>query len=128
VARVPVDHHLLELDDGRTIGCATWGDPEGTPVFLGHGTPGARLDRYPGIDDPEWVRGRRVRFVGVDRPGYGYSDAWPEASLLDCAGDFVRAADDLGLGRFAGLGVSGVVRTSSPSARWCPSASGASPS
>ncbi len=48
-----------------------------------------------------------MRFIGVDRPGYGYSDPWPEANLLDCAGDFVRVADDLGLERFAALGVSG---------------------
>jgi pimeloyl-ACP methyl ester carboxylesterase len=107
VARVPSDDHLLELDDGRTIGYATWGDPEGTPVFIGHGTPGSRLDRYAALDDPEWIRRRRVHFIGVDRPGYGYSDPWPEASLLDCAGDFVRVADDLGLERFAALGVSG---------------------
>jgi len=107
VVRVPSDDHLLELADGRTIGYATWGDPEGTPVFIGHGTPGARLDRYPGLDDPEWVRRRRRRFIGVDRPGYGYSDPWPEASLLDCAGDFVRVADHLALERFAALGLSG---------------------
>ena len=74
MVRVPSDDHLLELDDRRTVGYATWGDPKGTPVFIGHGTPGSRLDRYPGLDDPGWVRGRRVRFVGVDRPGYGSSD------------------------------------------------------
>jgi pimeloyl-ACP methyl ester carboxylesterase len=107
VVLVPGDDHLLELDDGRTVGYATWGDPEGTPVFIGHSTPGSRLDRYAALDDPEWVRRLRVRFVGVDRPGYGYSDPWPEASLLDCAGDFVRVADDLGLERFRALGVSG---------------------
>ena len=107
MARVPGDDRLLELDDGRTIGYATWGDPEGRPVIIGHGAPGSRLDRYPGLDDPQWVRERRLRFVGVDRPGYGHSDPWPEASLLECAGDFLRVADDLGLGRFAALGVSG---------------------
>ena len=107
MARVPSDNHLLELADGRTIGYATWGDSEGTPVFISHGTPGSRLDRYPGLDDPEWVRRQCVRFIGVDRPGYGWSDPWPEADLLDCAGDFVRVADDLGLERFAALGVSG---------------------
>ena len=107
MARVPGDDRLLELDDGRTVGYAIWGDSEGTLVFIGHGTPGSRLDRYPGLEDPDWVRRRRVRFVGVDRPGYGYSDPWPEASLLECAGDFVRVADELGLGRFAALGVSG---------------------
>ena len=76
-------------------------------MFIGRGTPGSRLDRYAGLDDPEWVRRRRLRFIGVDRPGYGYSDPWPEAILLDCAGDFVRVADDLGLERFWALGVSG---------------------
>ncbi len=107
MGRVPSDDPLLELDDGRTIGYATWGVPDGTHVFIGHGTPGSRLDRYAGLDDPEWVRRRRARLVGVDRPGYGYSDPWPEANLLDCAGDFVRVANDLGLERFAALGVSG---------------------
>ncbi len=107
MVRVPSDDHLLELDDGRAVGYATWGDPEGTPVFIGHGTPGSRLDHYAALDDPDWVRRRRVRFIGVDRPGYGYSDPWPEASLLDCAEDFVRVADDLGLESFAALGVSG---------------------
>jgi pimeloyl-ACP methyl ester carboxylesterase len=107
MVRVPSDDHLLELDDGRSVGYATWGDRGARPVFIGHGTPGSRLDRYAAIDDPEWIRSRRVRFVGVDRPGYGYSDPWPEASLLDCAGDFVRVADDLGLERFWALGASG---------------------
>ena len=46
-------------------------------------------------------------FVGVDRPGYGYSDPWTEASFLDCAGDLVRVADELGLERFWALGFSG---------------------
>ncbi len=104
---VPSDDHLLELDDGRTIGYATWGDPQGTPVFIAHGTPGSRRALSPGLDDPEWLRQQRLRFIGVDRPGYGYSDPWPEASLLECAEDFVRVADHLGLERFAALGVSG---------------------
>jgi pimeloyl-ACP methyl ester carboxylesterase len=107
VVRVPTNDQLLELTDGRTIGYATWGDPEGTPVFIGHGTPGSRLGLPPGLVDPEWIRQQRLLFVGVDRPGYGYSDPWAEASLLDCAGDLVRVADDLGLERFAALGFSG---------------------
>ena len=107
MTRIPTEEHRLQLDDGRTIGYATWGDPEGTTVFIGHGTPGSRLTLLPGLDDPEWLRQQRLRIIGVDRPGYGYSDPWPEASLLDCAGDFVRVADDLGIERFAALGVSG---------------------
>jgi pimeloyl-ACP methyl ester carboxylesterase len=107
MARTPADDHRLELGDGRTIGYATWGDPDGAPVLIGHGTPGSRLALAPGLDDPEWIRQQRLLFVGVDRPGYGYSDPWAEASLLDCAGDLVRVADDLGLERFAALGFSG---------------------
>jgi pimeloyl-ACP methyl ester carboxylesterase len=107
VARCSGEDHLFEADDGRTVGYATWGDPGGTPVLCAHGTPGSRLDRYVALDDPGWVRMRRVHFIGVDRPGYGRSDPWTEASLLDCAKDFVLVADDLGIERFAALGVSG---------------------
>jgi pimeloyl-ACP methyl ester carboxylesterase len=90
-------------------------------VFIAHGTPGSRLALSPGFDDPEWLRQQRLRFIGVDRPGYGYSDPWPEASLLEGAEDFVWVADHLGLERFAALGVSGVPLMQSPSALWCPS-------
>lgn len=34
MVRSPADDHRLELDDGRTIGYTTWGDPEETPVFF----------------------------------------------------------------------------------------------
>jgi hypothetical protein len=128
VARATTADQRLGLDDGRTIGYATWGDPEGTAVFIGHGTPGSRRALSPGLDDPEWLRQQRLRFICIDRPGYGYSDPWPEASLLDCAEDFVRLADHLGLERFAALGDSGVLRTCSPLALWCPIVLGVWPS
>jgi hypothetical protein len=44
----------------------------------------ARQDRgelSPGLDDSVWLRQQRLRFIGVDRPGYGNPDPWPEASL-----------------------------------------------
>jgi pimeloyl-ACP methyl ester carboxylesterase len=107
VIRVPSDDHLLELANGRTIGYATWGDPEGTPVFFAHGTPGSRWVCYPSLDDPAWLSQRRLRFIGVDRPGYGYSGPRPEAGLLDCAEDFVRVADRLGIECFSAIGFSG---------------------
>lgn len=107
MARVSGDDRLLELDNGRTVGCSIWGDPGGTPVFIGHGTPGSRLALPPGLDDRRWMREQRLLFVGVDRPGYGYSDPWAGAGLLDCAGELVLVADALGLERFAALGVSG---------------------
>jgi pimeloyl-ACP methyl ester carboxylesterase len=107
VAHAPTDDHRLELNGGRTVGYAVWGDPQGTPVFFAHGTPGSRRARCPSLDDPGWLSQRRLRFVGVDRPGYGHSDPWPKATLLDCAEDFVRVADRLGLERFSAIGFSG---------------------
>jgi pimeloyl-ACP methyl ester carboxylesterase len=108
VGRASKEDHRLRLEDGRDIGYSSWGDPAGMPVLFGHGTPGSRRDRYyPGLDDQEWLLRRRVRFIGVDRPGYGYSDPWPEAGLLDCAWDLARVADHLGLQHFWALGTSG---------------------
>jgi hypothetical protein len=63
LVRVPSEDHLPELEDGRTVGYATWGHPQGTPVFIGHGIPGSRLDHCVALDDPEWVHMRRVRFM-----------------------------------------------------------------
>jgi pimeloyl-ACP methyl ester carboxylesterase len=107
MTRTPADDHRLELADGRTIGYAAWGVPDGTPVFFAHGTPGSRWVRFPSLDDPAWLRQRRLRFIGVDRPGYGYSGPRPEAGLLECAEDFVRVADRLGIERFSAIGFSG---------------------
>ena len=34
----------LRLEDGRLLGYAVYGDPEGQPVFYFHGFPGSRLE------------------------------------------------------------------------------------
>jgi pimeloyl-ACP methyl ester carboxylesterase len=65
VVRVPSDDHLLELGDGPTIGYATWGHPEGTPVFFAHGTPGSRRVLFPSLDDPAWLRACANRRVAA---------------------------------------------------------------
>ena len=41
---------ILRLDDGREISFAEIGDPNGTPVFAFHGTPGSQLLFRP-LDD-----------------------------------------------------------------------------
>ena len=107
MVRVPGDDHQLELEDGRTIGYATWGEPGGTPVFFAHGTPGSRWVRFPSLDHPAWLGRWRLRFIGVDRPGYGYSGPRHDAGLLECAEDIVRVADRLGIERFSAIGFSG---------------------
>lgn len=61
-----VDADLL-LADGRTLGYAVWGEPEGPPALLFHGSPGSRLF----CPDPVATAAAGVRLVTVDRPGYG---------------------------------------------------------
>jgi hypothetical protein len=34
----------VELHDGRALGFAEYGDPDGKPVFHFHGHPGSRLE------------------------------------------------------------------------------------
>ena len=40
------DRHIL-LRDGRKLGYAEYGDPQGKPVFLFHGIPGSRMMQHP---------------------------------------------------------------------------------
>ncbi|MEU8464436.1 alpha/beta hydrolase [Streptomyces sp. NPDC029003] len=90
--------------DGRTLMAERWGDPDGKPVFLLHGTPGSRLGPAP--------RGmvlyqRRMQLIAYDRPGYGGSDRHPGRTVADVAQDVAAVADALGLDTFAVAGRSG---------------------
>ena len=122
MGRARIEDHRLRLEDGRTIGYSGWGDPAGMPVLFGHGTPGSRRDRYyPGLDDQEWLLRRRVRFIGVDRPGYGYSDPWPEPDCSTAPGTS-HGSPITSAWSTSGRSVPRVVgHTSSPLARWSPS-------
>ncbi|HET9935745.1 MAG TPA: alpha/beta hydrolase [Methyloceanibacter sp.] len=95
---------VLRLADGRRIGFAEYGDPEGQPVLAIHGTPGSRL--MFALTDAT-ARERRLRIVAPERPGYGFSDFHFQRSLAEAASDLEQCADALGLRRFALIGVSG---------------------
>ncbi|MFI7541394.1 alpha/beta fold hydrolase [Actinoplanes sp. NPDC049599] len=90
--------------DGRTLGVARWGAPDGTPVLSLHGTPGSRLWRHP---DEDAVRRAGINLITYDRPGYGASDRHPGRRVVDCVGDVAAVADALGISRFAVTGRSG---------------------
>lgn len=94
----------LTLSDGRRIGVAEFGASAGPPVMYCHGFPASRLDARLAHDAALEV-GARV--IALDRPGYGLSDFHPDRRIGDWARDVAAAADALGLGRFAMLGVSG---------------------
>jgi len=92
------------LADGRRIGFAEYGDPDGLPAIALHGTPGAR--NMFALTDAD-ARARGLRIIAPERPGYGLSDAYHFETLAETATDVTAIADALGLDRFALIGVSG---------------------
>jgi len=94
----------MRLADGRRLGYAEFGDPEGAPVIYFHGWPGARVEARLG---DAAARANGVRLIAIDRPGMGLSTFQPHRELLDWPDDVVEAATTLGLNRFAVLGISG---------------------
>ena len=93
---------LATLRDGRTLAWSEGGDPAGLPVLFFHGCPDTRRAAESGYDA---ARRLGVRLIAANRPGYGAST--PAApSYRRVADDVVALADDLGLDRFAVLGMS----------------------
>jgi pimeloyl-ACP methyl ester carboxylesterase len=95
---------LHRLADGRGIGFAEFGDPDGMPVIALHGTPGSRF-MFALTDEP--ARARKLRIIAHERPGYGLSEFHRFETLADTASDVEALADALGLDRFALIGMSG---------------------
>jgi pimeloyl-ACP methyl ester carboxylesterase len=94
----------LCLRDGRNLGYAEYGAADGSPVFVFHGSPGARvqvrLAHAPAAD-------RGIRVIAPDRPGLGLSTRRPGRAIADWPDDVRELADALGIARFAVIGISG---------------------
>lgn len=105
-ARAALGEPLLSLEtpDGRELAFALWGDRDGFPILLLHGTPGCRLERWP---DEDLYRRLGVLMVTHDRAGYGRSTRRPGRRVVDEVDDVVALADHLGLERFGVTGGSG---------------------
>lgn len=80
------------------------GDPQGSPVFLLHGTPGSASGPKPRSIALHHLG---VHLISYDRPGYGGSDRQENRCVRDAAADVAAIADHLGLDRFAVVGRSG---------------------
>ncbi|OGO50594.1 MAG: hypothetical protein A2148_04950 [Chloroflexi bacterium RBG_16_68_14] len=96
--------NVLTLKDGRRLGYAEYGDPNGKPLFYFHGMPGSRLE---GELADAAAKKLGVRVIATDRPGYGRSDFRRGRTFLDWPRDVVELADALNIKRFAVAGVSG---------------------
>lgn len=94
----------IRLLDGRALGYAEYGDPNGKPVVYFHGLPGSRLQAQY-LDAAAAHLGARV--IAPERPGCGLSDFKPKRKLLDWSQDVLALADKLQIDRFAVMGVSG---------------------
>ena len=94
-------NQTLTLKDGRALGFAECGDPQGTPVFYFHASGSSRLERPA---DESILVDLGVRFITTDRPGHGLSDPQPERKLLDWPDDVSQLADRLDVDKFYVMG------------------------
>jgi pimeloyl-ACP methyl ester carboxylesterase len=97
-------HQTLDLSDGRKLGFAEYGSPDGKPVFYFHGFPSSRLEAQP-IDDIAQRCG--VRLIALDRPGFGLSSPKPDYRIIDWPKDVAELAKAKKLTKFSVFGLSG---------------------
>ena len=96
--------YTVRTADGRRLSTQVYGDPDGRPVFLLHGTPGSRLGPHP---RSAVLHRLGVRLISFDRPGYGESDRLPGRRIADVAADVQAIADAQDLEKFSVVGRSG---------------------
>jgi pimeloyl-ACP methyl ester carboxylesterase len=104
-----VDRPRLEgtiaVREGRRLGFASFGTPDGRPLFWMHGTPGAR--RQIPVEARVLAEQHDLRIIGIDRPGIGSSTAHVYPDVLDWTNDLEIVADTLGIDTFHVIGLSG---------------------
>ena len=98
----------LTLPDGRKIGYAQYGHPNGKPIISLHGILGSRLESA--LFDAD-AKALGARIIAIERPGMGLSSPDPrplkERRVLDHSRDVEALAEHLQLGEYSVLGTSG---------------------
>ena len=92
------------MDGGRSVAYSVAGPADGLPVVYLHGGIGTPIRCAPQLG--EVVHRLGIRHVSINRPGFGGSCPAPGRRLLDFPEDLRRVLDDLGIGRFALVGIS----------------------
>src|SRR5262252_7562593 len=92
------------LPDGRKMAWRWWGDPDARPVLRIQGTPASRLYRNP---NASVQRDLGVRYLMIDRPGYGGSTRKPGRGIVDVADDLADVVRAHGIERIPAMGTSG---------------------
>jgi pimeloyl-ACP methyl ester carboxylesterase len=96
--------YTVRTADGRQLSTQVYGDPDGRPVFLLHGTPGSRLGPHP---RSAVLHRLGVQLISFDRPGYGESDRLEGRRVADIVADVEAIADAHDLEKFSVVGRSG---------------------
>lgn len=95
---------VLTRSDGRVVGWAAYGPPDGDPVLFHHGWPSSATQASV-IEGA--ARSLGICLVGVERPGIGLTSPLPGGNLADFSGDIEALVRHLGWDRFRVFGVSG---------------------
>lgn len=95
----------VTVRDGRRLGFAEFGVPNGRAIVWLHGTPGAR--RQVPAEARRFATREGLRIIGIDRPGVGSSTPHQYESILDCTADLEILLDRLGVGEVCSVGLSG---------------------
>ena len=97
-------YQSIILKDGRKLGFAEFGNPDGKPVFYFHGYIGGRLEPKLGL---LFNQEMSCRYISIDRPGIGLSSFKDNRGILDWPDDVIELADSLGMNKFTVVGASG---------------------
>lgn len=95
---------VLQLENGSRIALDEYGDLSGQPVFFCHGWPSSRM---MGVLAHEAACDLGVRLISPDRPGVNESTFQKDRTLLHWPALLNELADQLGIGKFRMLAISG---------------------
>ena len=104
MTRAVLEPGSVELADKRTLGFSSIGAADGLPVLYMHGAIGSPL--RVSDDLAATIERARLRWICVQRPGFGLSDAHPRRTMVSFASDLRELSERLKLDRVAILGVS----------------------
>jgi len=95
---------IVHLNDGAVVEFQEYGDPTGTPVLFCHGWPSSRTMAQL-ADEP--ARSLGLRIISPDRPGICGSSMQLDRKLSDWPRIVGQLVDNLGIGEFRILAISG---------------------
>lgn len=95
---------VIHLSDGAVVAFQEYGDPTGTPMIFCHGWPSS-CTMAQLADEPAHALG--VRIISPDRPGISGSSLQADRKLSHWPSFLERFANDLEIGKFRILAISG---------------------